>query len=169
MEHQAQVQAQPTKYFKEHWLLVEETVRVQGGTLNHWCNWCNLLSDEIKYAFKAKVLVLATPCDPNKPLNCVLLSILLEKLSHYGISGAVLKTLTSYLENRQQVVSMGGATSRPFHVPHGVLRDSVLGTLLFLTVANGHALLYTNDTLVMTRGKEIDGHNWLSGFNFRSI
>ena len=64
--------------------------------------------------------------------------ILLKRLhSNFGISGRVISWFQSYLENRSQSISVNGATSKRFHLQHGVPQGSCLGPVLFLMYASG--------------------------------
>ena len=59
-------------------------------------------------------------------------STLLSRLStSFGVSGAVLAWLTSYLTNRTQTVRIGSVTSEPTICLSGVPQGSVLGPILF--------------------------------------
>jgi hypothetical protein len=59
--------------------------------------------------------------------------ILLKTLKfHFGISGAVLSWIQSYLSNRTQVVSINDCTSDPVDLVFGVPQGSVLGPVLFV-------------------------------------
>ena len=62
--------------------------------------------------------------------------ILLKRLHSFGISGRVLSWFQSYLENRSQSIFVNGATSKRFHLQHGVPQGSCLGPLLFLMYAS---------------------------------
>ena len=58
--------------------------------------------------------------------------ILLSRLSHrFGVTGAALDWLRSYLADRKQLVRIGSDNSPPMSVPFGVPQGSILGPLLF--------------------------------------
>ena len=59
-------------------------------------------------------------------------SILLNKLSHYGISGCSNELLYSYLSDRSQFADFNSHTSTELHISTGVPQGSVLGPLLFI-------------------------------------
>ena len=59
-------------------------------------------------------------------------NILLSRLStSFGVSGTALAWLSSYLNNRSQIVRIGSASSDPSICHSGVPQGSVLGSLLF--------------------------------------
>ena len=59
-------------------------------------------------------------------------AILLSRLRHiFGVTGAALDWLRSYLANRKQLVRIGSDNSFPTSVPFGIPQGSVLGPLLF--------------------------------------
>ena len=74
--------------------------------------------------------------DFQKAFDTVNHKILLQKLEHYGVRGVANDWFSSYLSNRQQYVSIGGANSDVKLMLHGVPQGTVLGPLLFLININ---------------------------------
>ena len=100
--------------------------------------------------------------DFSKAFDMVEHSILLKKLHHYGIRGTALSWLKSYLENREQFVSVGGKNSSKTRITYGVPQGSILGPLLFVIYINdipgiadfAKFILYADDANII-----ITGHN----------
>ena len=69
--------------------------------------------------------------DLSKVFDTLIHSILLDKLSHYGVNGVAKKLLQSYLSNRHQVVDFNGSTSDTLEIKTGVPQGSVLGSFFF--------------------------------------
>ena len=63
-------------------------------------------------------------------------SRLLYKLEYYGVTGNLLKWLTSFLSDRSQQVALNGVLSSRCNVTSGVRQGSVLGPTLFLVYIN---------------------------------
>ena len=103
--------------------------------LNHFEKILNLLEK----SSNVDVLYL----DMSKAFDKVDHAILLRKLESMGIEGKVLKWLTAFLTNRQQIVMVNGEKSRPEKVLSGVPQGTVLGPILFI--------LYMNDITKVLR------------------
>ena len=91
-----------------------------------------LIADKIQQAIEAGQYSCGIFLDFSKAFDTVNHSILLAKLSHYGIRGIAKDWFMSYLCNRKQYVSVGTSKSDDQHFTHGVPQGSVLGPLLFL-------------------------------------
>ena len=70
--------------------------------------------------------------DFSKAFDTVNHKILINKLEHYGIRGLAKDWFISYLDNRQQTVTINNNTSSSISNFCGVSQGSVLGPLLFL-------------------------------------
>ena len=85
--------------------------------------------------------------DLQKAFDTVDHSILISKLSHYGIRGKAKDWFHSYLSNRSQFVSISSKGSSVKIIPHGVPQGSVLGPLLFLIYINDlHQAIFSSET-----------------------
>lgn len=95
-------------------------------------------------------------------------SILLEKLQAYGMVNSSVNWFQSYLNDRRQLVSLGGKQSSMTFVHHGVPQGSILGPLLFIAFINDLPLhvgssmidLYADDT-TLTSSSNYDSINLL--------
>ena len=108
-----------------------------GFRKNHSTNHAILsIIEKIQDAIKNNKFAIGIFIDLQKAFDTVDHSILLNKLSHYGIRNNTNKWFESYLTNRQQFVSINGHTSDYSITKHGVPQGSVLGPLLFLIYIN---------------------------------
>ena len=99
--------------------------------------------------------------DLSKAFDCVSHQILCNKLSYYGIRGPVLELLSSYLQDRCQMVNWKGQTSLRKKIRHGVPQGSILGPLLYIIYADDLVYnveadgikLYADDTTFINSSK----------------
>ena len=74
--------------------------------------------------------------DFQKAFDTIDHSILMNKLSMYGITGIYHEVLKNYLSNRHQSVRIGDQMSPPLPITKGIPQGSILGSLLFLFYIN---------------------------------
>ena len=113
--------------------------------------------------------------DLSKAFDTISHSVLLEKLSCYGIQDNELNWFTDYLFLRKQIVQFKGVLSEPNPVFTGVPQGSILGPLLFLIHFNdvhkslrySKIITYADDSVIFTSSKDLDAiqHNLSEDIN----
>ena len=104
----------------------------------------------------------AVALDIKKAFDSVNHSALLNKLPDFGLSSHAINLLTSYLENRKQILKINKVNSSPKSICSGVPQGSILGPLLFIISINDllskfpTAFSYADDTVTFAVGDSIE-------------
>ena len=147
------------KYINENKLLYKYQFGFQKGKSTHMA--LIVLIDKISEALENGDCVIGIFLDFSKAFDTVDHSILLQKLSFYGIEGVTLSWFENYLSNRKQYVTYNGIKSKTEKVNCGVPQGSILGPLLFLIYINDlstvseacMSILFADDTNMFFYGK----------------
>ena len=119
------------------------------------------LSDKILHSMDNGCLSGATFLDLAKTFDNVNHTILLQKLSNYGVDDTAKAWFTSFLTNRKQVTSCNDVCSEVASVSIGIAEGSILGLLLFMIYMNDlphilqfcHVTLYADNTILYLASK----------------
>ena len=94
------------------------------------------LTTQILQSFDEDQFTIGIFIDLSKAFDTVDHSILLKKLSYYGVRNNNLKWFKSYLSNRKQYISTDKCNTEMETIFCGVPQGSILGSLLFLIFVN---------------------------------
>jgi len=117
--------------------------------------------DKITESIESGEYTIGVFIDLQKAFDTIDHSILLQKLSHYGIRGVALNWFSDYLKNRKQYVLIEDVQSDERFVTHGVPQGSILGPILFILYINDitqcssnfHFILFADDTNLVSSNK----------------
>ena len=120
------------------------------------------LTTQILQSFDEDKFTIGVFIDLSKAFDTVDHSILLKKLSYYGVRNNNLKWFTSYLSNRKQYISTDEYNTEMETISCGVPQGSILGPLLFLIFVNDFPqstlldpIMFADDTNLFYSNKNI--------------
>lgn len=100
--------------------------------------------------------------DLSRAFDTICHTILLRKLSHYGVSDIAVSWFKSYLQGRTQTTKINDTYSNSEKIDYGVPQGSILGPLLFLIYVNDFqrchseiSIQYADDTSIIISDKQI--------------
>ena len=114
-----------------------------------------MITHEIYKAFDKGHEIRAIFLDISKAFDKVWTQGLIYKLKTIGIEGEILDILCSFLEDRQQRVTLDGENSEWANIEAGVPQGSILGPILFLVyiddlirVVSSDIRIFADDTFI---------------------
>ena len=135
-----------------------------GFRANHSTNHALIsTTEQIKLKLDKGNLVGGVFIDLEKAFDTVNHNILITKLYSYGFRGVSQELIKSFLQNRQQYVSINGFDSNIMEIKCGVPQGSTLGPLLFLIYINDFRLSikksvtshFADDTCIFHSSKKL--------------
>jgi Reverse transcriptase (RNA-dependent DNA polymerase) len=137
----------------------------QYGFRNKHSSYMALLDmyDKLTHSFDKGHRSIGIFIDLQKAFDSLNHSILLSKLSFYGIRGIAQDWFTSYLDHRSQYVTYNSACSDRQMITFGIPQGSILGPLLFILYINDivncskllHFILFADDTNLFLSDKNL--------------
>src|SRR5699024_1005347 len=123
----------------------------------------NSFVENIIESFEQREFYGRVALDLSKAFDCVPHNILLRKLYLYNFHPSSVRLVMSYLQDRQQQVSIGSALSDATKITHGVPQGSILGPVLFSLYVNdlpshlpeSDVTLYADDTGIGFTGSSV--------------
>ena len=135
-----------------------------------------LITDKIQRAIEDGLFSCGIFLDFSKAFDTVDHSLLLKKLTHYGIRGIANDWFASYLSNRRQHVTIGVLNQMTL-ITHGVPQGSVLGPLLFLLYINDFSkcsnvfdfYIFADDTILFYSNSNLAELESIVNYNLRMV
>ena len=148
------------------WYVKPFMIESQHGFLKNRSTMTNLVSfiNDVSEVLDSNGQVDCIYTDLAKAFDVVDHSVLIHKLRNYGICGKVINWITSYLDNRELNVVIGGHQSDTFIATSGVPQGSHLGPILFGIFINDiitcfdncRIFLYADDLKMFKKISSID-------------
>ena len=141
-------------YFEENELLYDDQFGFRPGRSTTMA--MERVVDWILGKLEDKQIAMACAYDLTKAFDCLPHSVIIDKLTFYGVLGKESSLIKSYLSNRQQYVEIEGKSSSLRSVNSGVPQGSILGPFLFILTVNDmpasipdKVVSYADDTTVL--------------------